>query len=182
MRIRLSESTSTASSPYLDSVLPHPSPNSTVQEKPPFLSRTTEWRATKKAKDNLPNTPAKKAVVIEKLAQSPICAQILKENGVLIAPEALIKIDMGDFLINSLASTKKAVVIEKLPQSPICAQILKENGVLIAPEALIKIDMGDFLINSLASNIKDHKTRPEETSYKQFEDIEENLKEKQGLV
>ena len=45
----------------------------------PFSSPSTERRTVRKVKQSLPRTPAKRAKVIEKLANSPSCKELLKD-------------------------------------------------------------------------------------------------------
>ena len=51
-----------------------------------FSSRQSEYRAVKKVKENLTRTPTKKAIILEKLIDSP--RRILNAKGLTITPAA----------------------------------------------------------------------------------------------
>ena len=93
MRVKLAETSPSTSNPPKNS------------QGTPFSSRTTEWRAIKKVKANLPTTPAKKATIIEKLASSLTSEKILQDRGVFMIPEARNSAEIGEILIGSLASS-----------------------------------------------------------------------------
>ena len=54
---------------------------SNVELNSPFQNRMAEHRALKRARQSLPNTPAKRARLIEKLATSPGCSKYISETS-----------------------------------------------------------------------------------------------------
>ncbi len=56
---------------------------SDISTLPNTGSTRTERRKLKKIKHNLPKTPLKRAKIVEKLAQSPTCSNILQIRGIL---------------------------------------------------------------------------------------------------
>ena len=70
-----------------------------------FSSSSTAKRAVKRAKDSLPATPRRKAVIIQKLAESPSCREILEKKGAVLTDRAKNKLEMGEALMQTFSSS-----------------------------------------------------------------------------
>jgi len=73
-----------------------------IENAQDFSSRQSQYRATKRVKENLPETPSKKAKIIEKLIESPRTNEILSARGITNTPVTKRKLDMYDELSKSL--------------------------------------------------------------------------------
>lgn len=71
----------------------------------PFPNRMAEHRAFKRARQNLPSTPAKRACLVEKLATSPGCSKYLQET-VIATPDVK---ELASYGITLVASIKSLV-------------------------------------------------------------------------
>ena len=68
----------------------------------PYTSRWTEARATRKAKQSLPETPQKRAYLVTKLMDSPRTSQILSRSGRIINKNIIRRLRMGEIVLQSL--------------------------------------------------------------------------------
>ena len=79
----------------------------------PYTSKTSEHRALTKVKRVMPDTPEKRAHIIQKISDSPQVSQILARKGVQINKHVKRKIKMGEAVMESLkhclSQTKKIV-------------------------------------------------------------------------
>lgn len=73
-----------------------------IENAQDFSSRQSQYRATKRVKENLPETPSKKAKIIEKLIESPRTNEILSSREITNTPVTKRKLDMYDELSKSL--------------------------------------------------------------------------------
>ena len=67
-----------------------------------FKSRSTEWRSRKKAKSVLPNTPSKRADVLQALINSPNTKKQLERKGVIMSDASKDKVKGFDALKDGL--------------------------------------------------------------------------------
>ena len=70
--------------------------------KSPFRSRSTEYRAVKKAMSNMPTTPQRRSRVIEKLINSPQTRKELNNKGLIMTERARKQLNMGQAVMKSL--------------------------------------------------------------------------------
>lgn len=68
----------------------------------PFASSSSEIRAVRKARGTLPETPRRKARVLQKLINSPATGKILQEKGVTLSKKTRRSLEMGEEVIHSL--------------------------------------------------------------------------------
>lgn len=73
------------------------------EDKSGFRSPKAAWRATKKVKDVLPNTPRKKVEILERISKSPRCAKIMRRQGLFLTEVQQSKIEIGEALGKSMA-------------------------------------------------------------------------------
>ena len=79
--------------------------------KKPFVSPQSEKHATKRAADSLPQTPAKRAKVLERIVQSsPRCKKILEDREVIVSGSVKQQLLTGRAALESL---KESVSILK---------------------------------------------------------------------
>ena len=71
---------------------------------PVFTSKASKYRTVSKVKKSMPNTPAKKAEVIQQLANSPRTSNILLKRGVLLSPRAKKTLKMGEVVMKNVKS------------------------------------------------------------------------------
>lgn len=74
---------------------------STNQE--PFKCRQTKFRAVKRAKQSLPQTPMRRASIVKKLTESPSTNKILAGQNVLLTPAATKNLRLGETALESLS-------------------------------------------------------------------------------
>ena len=117
----------------------------------PFSPKSAEWRALKRVRENMPKTPIKKATLVAKLAESPRCSKILTEKQVLMSPEAQNKLEMGELLIQSLASS----ITDSKPHGGLTAKHRLEYGALTSVTAGSEIKRGQK--TQVLKNLKIHK-------------------------
>ena len=72
-----------------------------------FKSTWARYRTVQRVKEVLPKTPPKRAVIINELANSPSCKNILEEEGSIMTPQIKQKLQMGDHLLSSLKGLSK---------------------------------------------------------------------------
>ncbi|XP_078676418.1 uncharacterized protein LOC144913551 [Branchiostoma floridae x Branchiostoma belcheri] len=75
----------------------------------PFRTRASESRAVKRAKQALPQTPKRKAKVLQQLVKSPTQKKFLEKKGVLLTPEARKSLEVGQGFGESLKEQLCAV-------------------------------------------------------------------------
>jgi hypothetical protein len=63
-----------------------------------FTSRWAKYRAMKRAKEVLPNTPMKRVKIIPELANSPTCKKNLEKDETFISPNLKMKLEVCDTL------------------------------------------------------------------------------------
>ena len=79
-----------------------------------FNSKWAKYRAMKRAKEVLPNTPVKRVGIIQELANSPTCKNILEKDETFISSNLKRKLEVGDTL---LSSVKKLCTETKKPRN-----------------------------------------------------------------
>ena len=67
-----------------------------------FKNRMAENRAIRKVKEKLPKTPKKRAIIIQKLADSPSCSKFLKDK--MMTPENIENAEIGKNFVKSMSS------------------------------------------------------------------------------
>ncbi|CAH1233108.1 Hypp590 [Branchiostoma lanceolatum] len=75
----------------------------------PFSSPSSEHRAMKRAREALPETPKRKAKVLERLVKSPTQNKILEKKGVLMTKESRKNLQMGQEIADSLTEQLHAI-------------------------------------------------------------------------
>ena len=79
----------------------HPEPQASTSSTPtPYTNRWSKNRAVRRVRQSLPKTPEKRAFLVEELASSPSCKDILSKKGAYINPTARKTLDMGRSIID----------------------------------------------------------------------------------
>ena len=81
-------------------------PEASTSNSNPFSSRQSEYRAVRKVKGRLPETPRRRAHVLKRLAESPRTSQLFTTGGILSSPEARRKLNLRNAGLEALKETK----------------------------------------------------------------------------
>ena len=84
-------------------------PSTSTRDHLPFQNRMSEHRALNKAKSALPNTPIRKARIVQKLINSPATQKQLKAKGLIMTNTTRRKLEMGNVVMKSLKDKLKTV-------------------------------------------------------------------------
>ncbi|KAK3089976.1 hypothetical protein FSP39_008135 [Pinctada imbricata] len=125
----------------------------------PFRSRSTEWRSTQKAKKALPNTPRRKAKVIENLMNIPDVKKNLESKGVINSEKARKQLKMGMTALNNIKSKLKELKIKRGTAEKERQNTYKKIYHAVVGES--KYNLGSALTSYLGLNRKRRPKSPE---------------------
>lgn len=125
--------------------------DNTADDSPvsPFSSRWSEYRAVRKARNQLPSTPRKKAVVLEKLMDSPKTRDILEKKGAMLSPAARKKLKVADVLMESVG-----LALEDTKAKPGSCKAQKACHKALYQAAIGKVAKKYHLTNQLSKLLK----------------------------
>ena len=151
-------------------------PSTSTRDHLPFQNRMSEHRALNKAKSALPNTPIRKARIVQKLINSPATQKQLKAKGLIMTNTTRKKLEMGNVVMKSLKDKlktvkqkdtiqgekralpntpiRKARIVQKLINSPATQKQLKAKGLIMTNTTRKKLEMGNVVMKSLKDKLK----------------------------